>query len=264
MVEGAFTADQGRIKDGVFERLRAEILSGEIPPGSRLSVPEIASEFNVSRSPVREAVQQLTMERLAREIPRRGCFVIQLDPDELFPLYDVREVLEGLAARRAAESHDAVFRNELSTLMEDHHAAVKVGDIDLHTSLDVAFHKLLAEKANNVLLNDILDSIGSIVQLTIRTTSQFRTGTGNLALKEHDQIFEAILGHEPKRLNSKRVFILSRLKRDYISSWVKRVAKIRWWRSERYSWNKCPRPFFIAPTTRADRNLCERITCQGS
>jgi DNA-binding GntR family transcriptional regulator len=93
-----------RIADTVDEKLCNAIFARTLQPGTRLSVPALAAELGVSRSPVREAVLRLTQERLAREEPRRGAVVAHIGPRELTALYEVREVLEGLAARLAVEN----------------------------------------------------------------------------------------------------------------------------------------------------------------
>lgn len=185
-----------RIADAVLDRLRNAILSGDLAPGAKLSVPALAAELQVSRSPVREAVQRLTAERLAREEPRHGCTVITLRPEELIPVYDVREVLEGLAARQVAESHSTEFRSELERILKEDQRAVTAGDIDAHVRLDMAFHKIIRDETGNLMLCDVLNSISGIMQLAARTTSALRTTKGNVALAEHLLIAEAILDQD--------------------------------------------------------------------
>jgi DNA-binding GntR family transcriptional regulator len=213
-------ATQERITDAVFQKLRSAILNGDLAPGTKLSVPVLAQELNVSRSPVREAVQRLTTERLAYEEPRRGCFVVELDADDLIPIYDVREVLEGLAARRAAELRDPACLERLEALMSSHRAAIQAGDLERHVALDVAFHELLREVADNQLLTEVLDSIRGVVQLAIRTTS-LRTGPGHLALAEHERIVEAIVSGDAVAAETEARHHIARMRqtlREQISS----------------------------------------------
>lgn len=213
-------ATQERITDSVFQKLRSAILNGDLAPGTKLSVPVLAQELNVSRSPVREAVQRLTAERLAYEEPRRGCFVVELDADDLIPIYDVREVLEGLAARRAAELRDPACLERLEALMASHRTAIETGDLERHVALDVAFHELLREVAGNQLLTEVLDSIRGVVQLAIRTTS-LRTGPGHLALAEHERIVDAIVSGDPDAAEAHARHHIARMRqtlREQISS----------------------------------------------
>ena len=107
----------------VHERLRAEILGGTIAPGAHLSVPSIARRLGVSRTPVREALFRLEQDGLVRSLPHRGVVVLTPDPADLRELFEVREALEGMAARVAA-SH--ALPGEVSALRDhvDRHAQV--------------------------------------------------------------------------------------------------------------------------------------------
>ena len=88
-----------RVGERVHRLLRDRILTGAIPPGFRLSVPAIARELGVSRSPLRDAVLQLVREGLAEETFNRGAVVRLMSREHLISLYDAREALEGMAAR---------------------------------------------------------------------------------------------------------------------------------------------------------------------
>ena len=89
------------LTQSVVRRLRDEIFAGQMAPGTPLSVPGLAARLEVSRSPVREAVQQLVVEGLAEYTPRVGAKVAALDEASLRHVFEVREVLDGLAARQA-------------------------------------------------------------------------------------------------------------------------------------------------------------------
>ncbi|WP_340536913.1 GntR family transcriptional regulator [Nocardioides sp. GXZ039] len=195
-------ATPARLADAVFDRIRDEILAGQIKPGSKLSVPALADRLGVSRSPVREAVQRLTADRLAVDLPRRGCFVIELSGKELMPVYDVREVLEGLAARRAAEVADEGFREALSQHMSEHRKAVAEGDMDRHVVLDLEFHEMIHRSAGNDLLSEALSSISDVVQLATRQSAERRSteegrGRGEVAIVDHQLICDALLARDP-------------------------------------------------------------------
>lgn len=76
------------------DMLRHEILAGQLPPGTLLSQTDLASRFGVSRIPVRDALQQLAAEHLVIVLPGKGAQVIELPPDELAEIYDLRVLLE--------------------------------------------------------------------------------------------------------------------------------------------------------------------------
>src|SRR3954462_11258338 len=114
-----------RTVDAVRAALQTAIRRGELKPGDALSVPDLARRLNVSRSPVREAVLHLVADGFAVEAPRRGVALRTLDERDLVQIHEMREVLEGLAARRGAEPRPAGLVETLRTVLADEDAAVK-------------------------------------------------------------------------------------------------------------------------------------------
>lgn len=137
-----------RVVDVVRDRLRAAILTGDLAPGTRLSVPELARQFQVSRSPVREAVLLLVGEGLAVEHTRRGVEVARLEMPDLLELYVVRASLESLAAHLAAER---MTSSDLAALrgVLDAQGAAAIGDPRHFRELDARFHSIIVEKCGN-------------------------------------------------------------------------------------------------------------------
>src|SRR6202795_164467 len=88
----------------VLDTLRQRIARQEIPPGSKLREHDLADEFGVPRTRIREVFGALESRGLIERIPNRGAVVMRLEPAHVFQLYDVREVLEGLCARLATEN----------------------------------------------------------------------------------------------------------------------------------------------------------------
>jgi DNA-binding GntR family transcriptional regulator len=179
-----------RLVDDVYRRLRDDIVAGTLAPGERLSVPALAAQLQVSRSPVRDAVARLVQERLATEAPRRGAVVARVGVRELSALYEVREVLEGLAARLAVDNVGQRLVRSLAAVMAEHEAAVATGDLARHFQLDLRFHSLIREAAGNAELTRFLDDIQIQVRLAMQTTSV--TGGPERALDDHRAILAAI------------------------------------------------------------------------
>ena len=140
-----------RVVDAVREALRRAILDGQLAPGTRLSVPELARQFGVSRSPVREAVLLLVGEGLAVEHHRRGAEVARLELGDLLELYEVRAVLDGLAARLSAER---MTKTDLVALrgVLDAQGAAALGEARVFRDLDYRFHELLVQRCGNARL----------------------------------------------------------------------------------------------------------------
>lgn len=184
-----------RIADAVYDRLREEIFAGELVPGARLSVPALAERLEVSRSPVRDAVLRLIQERLAKEEPRRGAVVAMVGPSELVAIYEVREVLEGLAARLAVENAGRRLVEQLRGVLAEHEHAVQHSDLDAHAAADIRFHALLRAACGNEEVVRLLDEIQTQVRLAMRTTTV--TGGPRQALDDHRAMLAAVESGDP-------------------------------------------------------------------
>ncbi|WP_233554818.1 GntR family transcriptional regulator [Deinococcus cavernae] len=130
------------------DRLRAAILAGELAPGTRLSVPELAKKLQVSRSPVREAVLLLVGEGLAVEHTRRGVEVARLSLADLLELYELRGAVEGLAAFHAAGRMSSTDLAALRGVL-DAQGAAAFGDFRHFRELDVRFHQIIVDGCGN-------------------------------------------------------------------------------------------------------------------
>ncbi|MQA11672.1 MAG: FCD domain-containing protein [Pseudonocardiaceae bacterium] len=191
-MDGTATA---RVADSVYERLREKIFTGELAPGARLSVPALAESLEVSRSPVRDAVLHLVQDRLAREEPRRGAVVARIGAAELAAIYEVREVLEGLAARLAVENAGRRLVRALHEVLAEHERAVRTADIAATTEADMRFHSLVREASGNAEVIRLLDEVQTQVRLAMRTTTV--TAGPRHAIDDHRAILTAIESGDP-------------------------------------------------------------------
>jgi DNA-binding GntR family transcriptional regulator len=184
------------LADRAYTRLRDAILANELRPGTPLSVPELARQMRISRSPAREAVQRLIYEGLAVHVPFRGAVVAVVDPDDIRELYLVRELLEGLAARLATERIDAAQLAELKAVLAEHERVVACGDERAHVELNMAYHRKIREIGGNAHLNAVLHQVHGKAHLAIH---QLWRGpdAARLAVEEHRSILDAIEAHDP-------------------------------------------------------------------
>jgi DNA-binding GntR family transcriptional regulator len=195
--DGVLTlAESPRLADEVYERLRRSILEGGLGAGARLSVPGLASRLGVSRSPVREAVLRLVNEGLAQESPRKGVVVARLGLAELRSVYEVRAVLEGLAARLAAPTLDEHVLAELGELFAAHQRAADAGDLEASLEVDLAFHAKIRSAAHNPQLEVFLEQIQGKIRLAMATTL-VHPGP-RLAVEDHRRILEALERRDPE------------------------------------------------------------------
>lgn len=124
----------------VRDKLREAILHGHLRPGERLEQKEIAEHFKVSRSPVRAALISLAAEGLVYTEPHRGSIVAELSPAELEEIYEIREVLEGIAARQGAPNLSDQQLEQMAAIKDELDHATSATD---RVRLNQEFHNIL-------------------------------------------------------------------------------------------------------------------------
>jgi DNA-binding GntR family transcriptional regulator len=179
-----------RIVDIVYTALRRAIIRHEVSAGAHLSVPALAEEFGVSRSPVRESVQRLVADGLAMELPRRGAFVKQHDMAELLSLYQVRKVLDGLAARMAAARATPQRIRQINAILQTQRAAIEADDLERHIETDIDFHRELLKWADDSVLIELLGGIYHRIHSAMRARVAL-TGP-RVAFDDHSAILRAV------------------------------------------------------------------------
>jgi DNA-binding GntR family transcriptional regulator len=182
----------------VCESLREAILDGHLPPGTRLPEEELAQVFGVSRTPVREALQQLRVDGFVEFGPRQVAAVTEITTDEILAIYFVREVLEGLAARLAAVRATPEQKERLLALINDMSDATNRTDPAQIADLNLEFHAEIRRIAGNPYLDRFLTQIEHSVRRFGKTTYTY-AGRPHTSLGEHQAIVEAIIDREPKR-----------------------------------------------------------------
>lgn len=175
-------------------RLTQAIITGELAQGQKLSEADLATRFGISRGPLREAIRELEGLRLVKRVPHAGARVVELDNTSLAELYRVREALEGLACRMAAENMTPAEVDTLFTLLDSHEKDIAAADGARYFQRegDFDFHFHIAKGSGNQLLIDLL--IGELYQLLrmCRYQTSHVARRTRPALKQHRQIAEAI------------------------------------------------------------------------
>lgn len=180
------------------DRLVQAIVSGDLSSGEKLSEPELANRFGTSRGPLREALQRLEGMRLVERRPRQGARVAIVGLRELVDLYAVREALEGMACRLAAESMDADEVQSLRQLLVDHERRPDVqadrGYFQAEALTDFHF-RVVQASGNPELVAMLAGQLYHRVRLYRYRSSQI-SRRPQRALKEHHQILDAIESHD--------------------------------------------------------------------
>lgn len=144
----------------MFQVLRERIANQELPPGSKLKEQDLAAEFGVSRSRVREVCNILEQRGLIERTPNRGVVVTRLTAKQVFELYDMREVLEGLAVRLATQNTPPGSWDDLADMFgEPAEAAIATGDFEAYAQMLNTFRRRLIAGCDNALLAAHLDTL---------------------------------------------------------------------------------------------------------
>ncbi|MGY8863135.1 MAG: GntR family transcriptional regulator [Pseudomonadales bacterium] len=178
----------------VCELMVNDIITGAIAQGQKLNEPELARIHGISRGPLREAMSRLEAMRLITRTPNVGARVITLSYEELLEIYQIRETLEGLAAKLAAQGMSVDEKSNLRLLLNSHrkHILDNQGQSYFQQEGDVDFHYCIIQGSKNQRLIDML--AGDLYQLVRMYRYQFSVSSNRpqQALKEHDQICSAI------------------------------------------------------------------------
>jgi DNA-binding GntR family transcriptional regulator len=175
----------------VRDRLREDVLSGELDPGTVLSEASLARSFGVSRGPIREALGRLASEGLVTITPRRGAIVTELTADEFIEAYQVREALETLAIRLAVsrlEESDLARLRGLHQEMVEH---AKRGEVHAFFDANAAFHGVFVNASGNQKLQEVyrllMDQMGRYLAHSLALR-----GSLEKSISEHSAILEAV------------------------------------------------------------------------
>ena len=145
------------IKGLLVEEIRREIILGQMPPGTKLRLGDLAKKFNVSTQPIREALSELEAEGLVQVMPRRGSIVTALTSDEVVDIYETRATLEAMATRLAVPLLTDKTLDTLDQIAND--MDTHFGDVAKLVELNTQFHRHLCLASERPHLCDIIFSL---------------------------------------------------------------------------------------------------------
>lgn len=178
------------------DALEDRILTGHFRPGDRLDEVAIARDFDVSRTPVRQAIFQLAATGLIEHIPRRGAFVIEVGPERLSEMFEVMAELEALCARNAARRAGA---DDLELLGRHHDActgAASAGDADAYYYANEHFHAAIRKIGGNAFLLQEIDRLQKRLKAFRRIQLRARDRIAT-SLEEHGRIMTNLIAGDP-------------------------------------------------------------------
>lgn len=171
--------------------LRRRILMGELAPGARLKIDEIAGSCAVSHMPVREALHELEAEGVLDLIPHRGAVVRGVDGEFVRNMYDVREAIEGMLTERCAERIDRAGLARLEAAVAAHEAAARKRDAAAMIEANRALHDTINDVAANPQAVRVLAQ-GRLLIEALRLRFGYGAGRGAKVIAEHRALLGAI------------------------------------------------------------------------
>lgn len=206
------------LNDSVYRFLKGAILKRRLALGSKLDEVKLAEELGVSRTPVREAFQRLSAEGLIVLIPHRGAFVIQLTRRDLEELYEMREALEGQAARLAATRATPAMVVKLGEIIAAYRTAVLENWRRSIILLDSRFHETVARASRNRRLMEAIRSLREQLRI-LRITSVAIPGRPGRSLEEMSALLEAIRGRDPDLAEERMRAHIRSVRDDVLRTW---------------------------------------------
>lgn len=201
MTDIARTRPTRQLASTLVDKLRDLIDSGQVRPGERLNEATLAARMGTSRGPVREAIRVLSGMGLVTPVANRGVFVREVSVAEMIELFDLRALIFGFAAARAAEFLTAPRRRKLEALIERMDAAAKAGRGSEYYALNLRFHAAILEFSNNRRAARVYEECVKELHLFRRPPFNY-TAKMNRSNLEHRAIFEALAagrGEEARR-----------------------------------------------------------------
>jgi DNA-binding GntR family transcriptional regulator len=190
-------AEHENLDQKAYQILKAMIMDRQLLPGQKIPQEKLAEDLGISRTPLVNALKFLEQEKLVQSLPRRGFFVRLFTRSEMIAIFELREVLEGLAARRAAEQITEREVSHLKGFFRQFAGARAIDDVKLYAREDRRFHKFISETGSKEFLKSILETY-NIISFSYQTTlSEGLVRPPEETIQEHMAIIQAISDRDP-------------------------------------------------------------------
>jgi DNA-binding GntR family transcriptional regulator len=186
--------EHDNLDDKIYRRLKAMITEGDLEPGKRILQEHLARDMGVSRTPLVNALKRLAQEGLLEWLPRRAIYVKRFTPREVAQIFEVREGLEPMAARLAAERIDPAEVEELEEIFKEFTENPTPAAVRRYLQADRYFHWRLVELAGNPFLAAAMESVNMMI-------SAYQVGIPRSlaeSLPEHRAILGALRNQDPE------------------------------------------------------------------
>ena len=186
--------DDRSLRIRVFNAIENAILDGEYKDGDSLNELRISKELGISRTPVREALMQLELEGLVRNVPNKGAVVIGVTEQDIHDMYELRIRIEGLASRLCAENITEDELRALEQIVDLQEFYLMKNDTEQIWKLDGDFHKIIYDASRSRPLRFTLSNFHNYIKKA-RDISVQTEGRAEKTVAEHRAILDAIKAH---------------------------------------------------------------------
>ena len=183
------------LREKILETIREAILKGNLRPGEKVAEPELAERFGISRTPIREAFRQLESEGYLTVIPRKGAVVAALSERDVQEFYAIKSILEGYAARLAAEKLSDKELEKLEGVNDKLKQLAADGDVKAFYRVHNEFHETFLRAADNSKLYELIQQLG-LKFSRLRMASLSVEGRMAISVEEHEKLLDAFRRHD--------------------------------------------------------------------
>ena len=181
-----------------YQIIKTMIRDRKLLPGDKIPQESLAQELGISRTPLVSALKYMEKEKLVEAKPRRGFFVRLFSIDEMISIFELREVLEGLAARHAAKNIKNAEISRLRGFFRSYQPGQKINNTSAYRDEDRGFHNYVTEIGAKEFLKSILQTYNIISFSYQFLSSEGLVRPPDETLAEHRAIIDAIVSHDPE------------------------------------------------------------------
>lgn len=185
------------LKDRAYGAIKDAILTLQLEPGTPIVETQLAEELGISKTPVRDALQELEREGFVTRVPFKGTYVTEVTPEDLTDVFQLRAVMEGLAARRATPFFSPEELDHVDECLTAAEAALADGDLALCSQRGKALHDAIIDKADSQRLASIIRNLDDHVQ-RFRLMSDQISGRLHKSVEEHRLVLDALREQDPR------------------------------------------------------------------
>jgi len=211
------------MRDHTYDIIKEAIVSLKLRPGERLKVAELARELGTSATPIRETLTRLEQEGLVKTIRFKGAFVAQIDEQDVEEIFELRELLEEAAVKKAATTFSSEDLRRAEALLERMRMAYNTGDMDSYAKASRDFHYLFIEKLKNQRMVSVLKTFNDQLE-RVRLTAIRTPKNIPLFIEDYAKILEALKAKNPRQAEKALVVHLKRAKDAFSKSSMHKKA----------------------------------------